>query len=270
MKILLPLAIVIGALLLLDTTTAFVVRPNQLHGRPFSTFLQSDATSGEQSGPPVKMEEPAQQQQQQTPSPGGPAAPLANADPPAATMQKSKDIWDTLPQIVVQGGALRTWSFGGASVETVQVLLKTEGRPLNSDIELWQGPDNTPQRMQVYCEDGDLRPVSLMIGTPLDSNAVAIYNTAPLEYPLIACVQASNGMESLGELTDALREYSRIVQGGAVYTCPFTPAVESVQVLMETDGRPLNARVELLQGPNNVKQVYEVRSDRILMMFGKE
>ena len=41
--------------------------------------------------------------------------------------------------ILVQGGSLRTWSYRSPSVEQVQVVLSTEGRPLDADIELWHG-----------------------------------------------------------------------------------------------------------------------------------
>ena len=46
--------------------------------------------------------------------------------------------------VMVQGGALRTWSYASPAVERVQVILSTEGRPLEADIELYQGPPNTP------------------------------------------------------------------------------------------------------------------------------
>lgn len=164
----------------------------------------------------------------------------------------------------VQGGSLRTWSFADPNVDRVQVSLRTEGRPLNANIELWQGPDNTPQKLGVYVEDGSTRPFNAVIETPRGSNAVAIYNTASLEYPLAAIVEADDAKssESLGSLTSKLVESNgRTIQGGAIHTYPFSPSVGSVQVLLTTDGRPLNARIELLQGPNNNKQVMEIYTE---------
>ena len=159
--------------------------------------------------------------------------------------------------VTVQGDTLRTCSFDEA-VERVQVFLKTEGRPLTANVELWQGPDNTPQKVQVYLEDGLERPFSAVIESPGGSNAIAIRNTGMQEFPLIAHIQTDTEDVSPAAIVSSA---PRTVQGGAVYTTPFDPSVASVQVLLQTDGRPLNAKIELLQGPNNNKQVMEVYTE---------
>ena len=86
---------------------------------------------------------------------------------------------DVRPEIL-QGGSLKTWSFESQLVERVQVLLETEGRPLDADIDLWQGPNNSPYKMRVYSEDGAYRPFSAVIETPRGPNTVAIRNTGQL------------------------------------------------------------------------------------------
>jgi len=159
--------------------------------------------------------------------------------------------------VLVQGGSLRTWSYRSPLVEQVQVVLSTEGRPLDADIELWHGPDNTPLKMRVYVENGQLRPFSAVIETPRGPNTVAIRNIGQIEFPLAADVFASDIEEPSADCIAA----AMTIQGGALRTEAFDPLVDSVQVLLKTDGRPLNARVELLQGPNNNKQVIELYTE---------
>jgi hypothetical protein len=168
---------------------------------------------------------------------------------------------DKTKPVTVQGGSLKTFSYSSPLVERVQVILATEGRPLDCDVELWQGPDNTPQRMRVYIEDGSKRPFNCVIETPRSPNTISIVNTNPLEFPLSAYVAAADsGTPGPSDFTTS-NEFPRTIQGGALRTFTFDPFVESVQILLKTDGRPLNARVELLQGPNNNKQVVDLYSE---------
>jgi len=172
----------------------------------------------------------------------------------AGQIRRSIDESDT---VLVQGGSLKTWSYASTAVDRVQVVLTTEGRPLDADVELWQGPDNTPCKMRVYSEDGSTRPFSAVIETPRGPNTVAIRNIGQIEFPLAAYVIANDVDEPISDF----RATSMTVQGGALRTYPFDPSVESVEIMLKTDGRPLNARIELLQGPNNNKQVIELYTE---------
>merc|ERR1711937_913646 len=95
-------------------------------------------------------------------------------------------------QILVQGGSLRTWTYRSPAVEQVQVVLSTEGRPLDADLELWHGPDNTPTKMRVYVENGQMRPFSAVIATPRGPNTVSIRNIGQIEFPIAANVFAED------------------------------------------------------------------------------
>jgi len=161
------------------------------------------------------------------------------------------------PSFLVQGNSLRTWSYRSHFVEQVQVILSTEGRPLDADIELWNGPDNTPCKMRVYLENGLERPFCATLMTPRGPNTIAIKNIGQLEFPISAKVIENDTDGPSDESFESLLT----IQGGALRTYPFSPLVESVQVYLNTDGRPLNARIELLQGPNNNKQVVELFSE---------
>lgn len=195
------------------------------------------------------------------------SSPLARVYPEGGALARprsrgpSRGYRDMLSTENIQGGALKTWSFPDPNVDSVQVFMKTEGTPLTANVELWHGPDSTPHKMAVYLEDGDFRPFSAVIATPrFNANSVSIRNTQTLEYPIEAAVEPD--YESLEDITRNIGEdIPKVMQGGAIHTVPFPPSVASVAVLLRTDGRPLNARLELLQGPNNNKQVVEVYTE---------
>merc|ERR1711907_638248 len=98
---------------------------------------------------------------------------------------------------------------------------------------------------------------SAVIETPRGPNTVAIRNIGQIEFPIAANVVGENVDQPSPETLSS----AMTVQGGALRTYPFDPSVDSVQVLLRTDGRPLNARIELLQGPNNNKQVIELYTE---------
>ena len=57
---------------------------------------------------------------------------------------------------------------------------------MDADIELWQGPDNTPIKMRAYVEDGRMRPFCAVLETPRGPNTIAIKNIGQIEFPLSA------------------------------------------------------------------------------------
>merc|ERR1711934_874837 len=48
------------------------------------------------------------------------------------------------------------------------------------------------------------------------------------------------------------------VDGGALRSFPVDTSTKKLEVVLNTDGRQLNARVELLNAPNNPKQTFEI------------
>ena len=124
-----------------------------------------------------------------------------------------KSIWETSAPILVEASSLHTVDFEEPSVERVQVLLKksdmdpfggtrkTTREALIARVDLWHGPDSTPQNLAIYLEDeededfshndaqyqsGNQRasstccdtPFSTIIETPYGHNTIAIRNIA--------------------------------------------------------------------------------------------
>jgi hypothetical protein len=179
------------------------------------------------------------------------------------TVTSTSDLWKTLQTLRVEGDALKTCSLDHA-VQRAEILMKSGGRPLHGELELWQGYSNTPQKIKVYVEDGKERSIRATLECPGTSNSVSIRNTAGEEFPIVVGLKTDYGGNGISRTPmDTLRATKRpqIVQGGAVHTVTFPPGVDSVQILLQSDGRPMDARIEFLQGPNNIKQSMEVFSE---------
>ncbi len=265
-----------STLLLLSLSTvgsAFTVQPST-SSPSFRTQFKLKSSNGEYNpdslfssygGAPEEVNGPAYNEPQKTRKPtrsidNKPTSVLAVSK---ETTISSQELWRKLDTIRVEGDTLRTCSFS-ENVERVEVLMKTNGRPLFGDIELWQGHHNDPQRLKVYLEDGSERSFRAVFECPGSSNSIAIRNTASEDKPIIAGIEADfGGAGSAGSPADLLSTISKsiTVQGGAVYTTPFSPAVQSIQVMLRSDGRPMSCKVELLQGPNNIKQTMEVYTE---------
>jgi len=194
------------------------------------------------------------------------AAPPADVEGESQPVERKQSVWERNKAADVQGGSLRTWSFADQhKIDMVQVHMKTDGRPMNANVELWQGPDNVPQKVAVYVEDGRARPFRCFLATPYSGNSVSIRNTNTLEYPLQAILEGGkvglDDPETQKKMQQIQATKPKMCQGGAVITERFQPEVQSVQVFLQSEGRPLQCRIELIQGPNNVKQVMEVYTE---------
>jgi len=158
----------------------------------------------------------------------------------------------------IEGKSRRSWPFTDITKEVVQCVLQTEGRPMNCDIELWIGPDWTPLTLKAYSENGKTYPVQTLVGTRNKNAEVEIRNVGSSEMPVTAaCSYATGALATLRE-TIAESMEGRYIEGGAVYSVPFGSDVDQIQILLKTDTMQLNARVEILNGPNNKKQEFEV------------
>lgn len=165
----------------------------------------------------------------------------------------------------IEGQSREHWEFPDPNQEIVQVAVDSNGRPVESLIELWIGPDWTPMKVKAYTEDGLMRPIQSLIGTRNKAAAIDINNTGPGDFPLNAAASyAKPGLAA--QRADLLTaNQGRYIEGGAVHSVNFDASVDQVQVLLYTDTRQLNAQVELLNGPNNFKQKFEVFTNNGLL-----
>lgn len=96
---------------------------------------------------------------------------------------------------IFQGGSRHTYDNYGSS----QTFVETDGRPLHVEMELYDGPNNTPTRVKMYSEDGRQRPMNILTDTANGNGynygrggTVSIRNVGSMEFPINAGVSSRN------------------------------------------------------------------------------
>lgn len=164
------------------------------------------------------------------------------------------------PNVRVEGETRHAFAFSDPARDTIQVAIDSpSGRPVDSELNLWLGPDYTPFSLKCHTEDGKEYPIQTLIGTKGYNVNLEVKNIGPHSYPLTAA--CSYAIDPLSNAPKDVTSGEKIyVEGGAVKNISFGSEVDQLQVLMKTDGKQLKARIELLRGPNNIKQAFDVYS----------
>uniref|UniRef100_A0A6S8XLC5 Uncharacterized protein n=2 Tax=Ditylum brightwellii TaxID=49249 RepID=A0A6S8XLC5_9STRA len=195
---------------------------------------------------------------------GFPGAPTGGNEPEVFSLD--------LPFQRFEGGdTLRTWKMPQDG-ERVEYVVKTNGRPMKAKIELWQGPIRKTHELTIDMQDGDKTPFRAILKYKKGPQVLKISNIGPYEFPLMAAVHVPTNerAEKLRKMTEDLFEKSpkEFVQGGpggstkggAIRTFPIPNNVKSAQMIVwskEVSGKGSKALIEVLQGPNNPKQVLD-------------
>ena len=87
---------------------------------------------------------------------------------------------------------------------------------------------------------------------------IEVRNVGEYEFPFKAASNYAQGaMVDVPKSIPASNPGERI-DGGALRSFPLSAETEELEVVLNTDGKQLNARIELLNAPNNPKQTFEV------------
>ena len=165
------------------------------------------------------------------------------------------------------GGALHGQSRRSCYLDESEVItLFTDGRPLRAEVEYWKGPDYIPAKMKLYSENGQTMP--WIVGFTGERSMIEVRNTGALEFPFRFTPSSREALPKSPillkplSLKDADENGLFLIQGeGAIEIFRVEPNFLRVRVTVSSDGLPIQAEVQLLSGPNNIKQMAEIAAD---------
>ena len=208
------------------------------------------------------------------PDPNGPPPVLAEASQSPAD---EFEMFPIYPQLETVQGAKTVKTYQMPDWATrCQYVIKTNGRPLKATVELWTGPIRRTHQMQIDSEDGQQTPFQATLKFKKLAQVLKIMTSSTLEYPIQVGVsvpepaRAKELAENTERVWDNLTEDEKLLVqggsteggGGAVRSWTIPTNVASVQFLgwsRDSSKKSFRAQIEVLQGPNNRKQVYTLQ-----------
>lgn len=225
-----------------------------------ANFMGANAFSAIPPGPP---EPPAPHLM---PTPSEPASALS----PAGDFEIFPE-YDSL-ETLESGGTVRTYAMPTWATR-VQYRLETNGRPMKGEVNLWLGPERKTHTLKVDSENGKQFPVQVTLKfkpTPV----LKVSTTDLANYPMkvgvhVPSPERAKELEMHTEdVWDNLidEEEKKLIQGantdgkyGKRVNWIIPENVDSVQLLgwnRDSGRKSFKVEVELLHGPNNVRQYY--------------
>jgi len=187
------------------------------------------------------------------------------------------DMFPVFPNLKLTngGGAVRTYKMPSWATKC-QMIFKTGGRPLKAKVELLLGPIRVVHTLDMDLEDGSETPVQAILTFKQAAPVLRVTTSDSDELPVLSGVYVPqpDRIEELHANTEKVWDTCTKVQkqhiqggstaggGGAIRYWTIPANIESVQILAWTrdvSEKGLYVNIEVLQGPNNIKQKYDLR-----------
>jgi hypothetical protein len=240
-------------------------------GTPFYAARSSQPPGGD-GRPQPAMVGPIMAQQQQP----------VKSTPYALQDMIFEGSFDNIPAKRIQGGGTIVTYQMPPHADRAQMYFETEGRPMKAKVEVWVGPIRKIHNLEIDCHDGSKTPFMATIKFKKIQPVLKISTPSSLEFPLIAKVSVPTTKRSaeIEAVTNRIFNESPRTRvqggpvsgkgGGAIRTFVIPTEVESVQVIVwstNTGKKSNKLKVEVYQGPNNAKQVYDLQMSGALQPY---
>lgn len=201
-----------------------------------------------------------------------PPAPASGSSYELAAPETPSDDWFPvdLTMHTIQGGeSLATYAMP-VWAERVQMVFKTDGRPMKARAQLWLGPLRNTHTLEINSMDGNLTPVRATLKFKSGGQVLRVGTTAGYEFPMLAGVfvpspkrsaELAANTEKVWKMSPKQRVQGGSIKGGggAVRTWTFGEEVESIQILCwakDVGKKSFKMDIEIYQGPGEAKQKY--------------